>query len=365
MANKTNIEWTDYNWNFLRGCCRVSEGCRNCYAEGIAARFSGPGQPYEGLAVFKDHKARWTGEIGFFEDVLSQPLRWTKPRKVFVNSMSDLFHEKVTDDILDKAFAVMALTPQHTYQILTKRPERMREWFYEKWQPGLEQQIGRFHIPAETVGEDRRCQVSRAVDDLVTEQKLIDFESDDVWTPEGSLKVLNFPWPLPNVHLGVSVEDQKTADERIPILLQTPAALRWLSMEPLLGHVDIHEWLPDEWSGVARLESPYGDPPPINWVVVGGESGPNARPMHPEWVRSIRDQCVAVGVPFFFKQWGEWGDAVKNKVRATIVIEPNGATRPTHNALPSPGSVWMCKVGKHNAGRILDGREWNEMPEGK
>lgn len=316
MANKTNIEWTDYNWNFLRGCCRVSEGCRNCYAEGIAARFSGPGQPYEGLAVFKDHKARWTGEIGFFEDVLSQPLRWTKPRKVFVNSMSDLFHEKVTDDILDKAFAVMALTPQHTYQILTKRPERMREWFIScKWNNPP------FELP--------------------------------------------YKWPLQNVHLGVSVEDQKTADERIPLLLQTPAALRWLSMEPLLGHVDIHEWLPDEWSGVARLESPYGDPPPINWVVVGGESGPNARPMHPEWVRSIRDQCVAVGVPFFFKQWGEWGDAVKNKVRATIVIEPNGATRPTHNALPSPGSVWMCKVGKHNAGRILDGREWNEMPEGK
>jgi protein gp37 len=132
MANKTSIEWTDYNWNFLRGCSRVSEGCRNCYAEGVAARFSGEGRPYEGLAKFVDHKPRWTGEISFHEDILQHPIKWQKPRKIFVNSMSDLFHEKVSDEILDKAFDVMMLANHHIYQILTKRPERMLDYLSKR-----------------------------------------------------------------------------------------------------------------------------------------------------------------------------------------------------------------------------------------
>lgn len=205
MASKTNIEWTatyhedgtvtkGFNWNFLRGCSRVSEGCRNCYAERQAARFAGEGQPYEGLVRSTPGGPKWTGEVVFYEHILLEPLKRKTPTKYFVNSMSDLFHENVTDEMLDKAFAVMALTPQHTYQILTKRPERMRQWFETcKWKnPRIE---------------------------------------------------LPYAWPLTNVWFGVSVEDQKTADERIPLLLETPAAVRWVSAEPLLGPIDIRLYL--------------------------------------------------------------------------------------------------------------------------
>lgn len=281
MANKTSIEWTDFNWNFLRGCSRVSEGCRNCYAEGVAARFSKPGQPYEGLAKFwrreSDAKteARWTGEISFIEDVLMQPLRWKKPRKIFVNSMSDLFHEKVQDEWLDRAFAVMALTPQHTYQILTKRPERMKEYFADSAFPWL---------------------------------RLAD---DDQWSKTPGLSMNVMGWAagyggdvLENVHLGVSVEDQKTADERIPLLLDTPAAVRWISAEPLLGPVNLERYL--FASGPEGEPAPRNEPmlPCLHWVVCGGESGPNARPFDVAWCRSIIKQCKDAGVPVFVKQMG-------------------------------------------------------------
>jgi protein gp37 len=242
MASKTNIEWTDYNWNFLRGCSRVSEGCRNCYAETIAARFSGfdingKQLPYFGLAEMVNGNPRWTGEISFHEDILLQPLRWTRPRKVFVNSMSDLFHEKVTDEMLDKAFRVMFQASQHTFQILTKRPERMLKYVGDRWECGK-----------------------------------------------------GFPWePARNIWLGVSVEDQKTADERIPLLLQTPAAVRWISAEPLLGPIDLnevevpaeHDQLRRPWdiegykfsSLTAQHEDRFHQAPAIiDWVVVGGES---------------------------------------------------------------------------------------------
>ena len=295
MANKTKIEWTDFNWNFLRGCSRVSEGCRNCYAEGIAARFSGYDDkgkelPYFGLAQMVNGKPRWTGEISFHEDVLLQPLRWTKPRKIFVNSTSDLFHEKVTDDILDRAFAVMALTPQHTYQILTKRPERMKKYF------------------------DSRAKEKIEIWPRVIWQLMCGLCSPFCWPdfkddPDSR-------WPLKNVWIGVSVEDQKTADERIPLLLDTPAAVRWISAEPLLGPVDLAAHLTKFVS--SGIEYGHGfnrtdvghTKRLLDWIVVGGESGSNARPMHPDWARSIRDQCQAAGVRFFFKQGSKanWPD---------------------------------------------------------
>ncbi|MEP7076895.1 MAG: phage Gp37/Gp68 family protein [Acidobacteriota bacterium] len=320
MAQATSIEWTNHSWNFLRGCRRVSEGCGSdrgggCYAERQAYRFAGPGGPYEGLVRMTPNGPRWTGELSFHEDILLAPLKRKKPTKYFVNSMSDLFYEKVTDEMLDKAFAVMALCPQHTFQILTKRPERMLEYFNEKWQPAPAQTFGRFSTPAETVGEDRRCQVSRTVSDLAEELALVDFESDDSWTPEGSLKLLQFQWPLPNVWLGVSCEDQKTADERIPILLQTPAAIRWISAEPLLGPIDLTNL------AIIRHEDGFGDVSlnslnghvmgpddmtdmKLNWAVVGGESGPNSRPCDIAWVHSILYQCKQANVPVFVKQLG-------------------------------------------------------------
>lgn len=306
MANKTNIEWTDFNWNFLRGCSRVSEGCRNCYAEKMAARFSDEGQPYHGIAKRRDfvgdQRSNWTGEISFHEDILLTPLRWTKPRKVFVNSMSDLFHEKVKEVWLDKAFAVMALTPHITYQILTKRPQRMLEYLTA---PSV-------RFPTST---EPRPEISYQLGLLtdVTNKKDIGRKS------AAQNRMCNGGWPLPNVWLGVSVEDQKTADERIPLLLQTPASVRWISAEPLLGPVNL-EHRPTGfdvvWSNYLTGRDHIEDGREVvdhdvpvqgnklDWVVVGGESGPRSRPFDVQWCRSIVEQCKAAGVPVFVKQLG-------------------------------------------------------------
>lgn len=308
MANKTSIEWTDFNWNFLRGCSRVSEGCRNCYAEGVAARFSGFSEngkqlPYFGLAEMVNGKPRWTGEISYHEDILLQPLRWTKPRKIFVNSMADLFHEKVTDEMLDKAFAVMALTPWHVYQILTKRPQRMRDYMNDPDTP--------IRIADQMI--EITCGTKWETDMRAWTGLLQDEETNDSAIP------LRVKWPLPNVWAGVSVEDQKTADERIPLLLDTPAAIMWISAEPLLGPIDLHPKASPGYAMLSRFYSPEGfdesgsQPvhdrqekyfPRLDWIVVGGESGPRARPCNVEWVRSIVSQCKAADVPVFVKQLG-------------------------------------------------------------
>jgi protein gp37 len=275
MAGPSDIEWTDATWNPVRGCKKVSPGCKYCYAETFAERFRGvPDHPYE---------------QGFdprlVPDALDAPLHWRKPRTIFVNSMSDLFGDFVPDDYIAAVFGVMAASPRHTFQVLTKRAERLPAWF--DW-----------IVPNE-------CDVlwEHAVDRIAT-----------TGTSELSASILleKYPansawaWPLPNVWLGVSVEDCKYGLPRIEHLRRTPAAVRFLSIEPLLEDL-----------GALDLSG-------IHWVIVGGESGPGARRMHPDWVRSIRGQCVAAGVPFFFKQWG----GVRKKV----------------------------------AGRELDGRTWDEMP---
>jgi protein gp37 len=277
MADKTGIEWTDATWNPIRGCTRVSEGCRNCYAETQAARFSGPGMPYEGLAERTSKGPRWTGKVMFVESALDQPLRWARPRKIFVNSMSDLFHESIPDEWIDRIFAVMALARQHTFQVLTKRPERMRKYLSTpRWH--IWSAKGRTMAPA-------RWQALPAI--------------------MGGDKT-----PVPNVHLGVSVEDQATADQRISVLLATPGAVRFISAEPLLGPVDASYYLRKRlWvegsPGEERTLSPVlGMGKRIDWVIVGGESGPGARvwPSFEDACRSLRDQCAEAGVPFFMKQ---------------------------------------------------------------
>lgn len=279
----TSIEWTDKTWNPVRGCSRVSEGCRNCYAERVAGRFSGPGQPYEGLVTVSSRhpqtgaattgvRPKWTGEVRFVPEHLADPLRWRKPRRVFVNSMSDLFHEKLSDQDIEGVFAVMALAQRHTFQILTKRPERMRDWFSSRTGP-------------------------RAMN--VRGRAFTDHGRDSCTT-----------WPLPNVWLGVSVEDQGTADERIPLLLDTPAAVRFVSYEPALGPVDFRSYLGacncsvecEEGAGMHAGSCP-ATRPRIDWVIAGSESGPGARPAELQWFRDARDQCAAAGVSFFFKQW--------------------------------------------------------------
>jgi len=301
---KTAIEWSDSTWNPIRGCSRVSEGCRNCFAERIAARFSGPGQPYEGLARMGENGPRWTGEVRLIESVLFQPLRWREPRRVFVNSMSDLFHESLRDNQIDWVFAVMQASPWHTFQVLTKRPERMRAYI-----AGAEERMA--NTGEELAGAMGWCHAHE-----------------------------HRAWPLDNIWLGVSVENQDTADERIPPLMRTPAAVRFVSCEPLLAPIDLDDWLyePTHCRACGHHKAYYDTNPKnlpviyeclmgvgitgepgaprcmachsleidelngLRWVIVGSESGPDARSMEEEWARSIKNQCALASVPFFFKQ---------------------------------------------------------------
>ena len=318
MSSK--IEWTDDSWNPVRArrkdtgktgthCERVSDGCKHCYA----ARHNGRMLPNGGTGLDYTRPAREKVDIYLDEKMLTQPMRWRKPRMVFVCSLTDLFGEFVPFDLIDRVFAAMALCPQHTFQVLTKRPERMAEY-----------------LRAHDTGR-RWC--------LAAEKFGGDFASTEAahWSRNG----------MGGVWLGTSIEDQATADERILHLLRCPAAVRFLSCEPLLGAVGLHMSDSDEdglWRHQAMPVAVENQRP--DWVIVGGESGPGARPMHPYWPRSIRDQCVAAGVPFFFNQWGEYGPDQVKKVSFTPV--KTGET--------------MFRVGKKAAGRLLDGREWNEMP---
>jgi protein gp37 len=352
MSDNSAIEWTEATWNPVRGCSIASPGCHNCYAAVVAARFSGPGQPYEDLGYFDDKgRAHWTGVSREVPEKLGQPLRWRRPRTIFVNSTSDVFHESISDAFIRKVFAVMSLGGQHTYQVLTKRAERMARWFDD---------------PANSLSS---CQAELVASNFPTPHLVRDIRNLANINGSG-----DHSWPLPTVWLGVSVEDQKRADERIPHLLATPAAVRFLSVEPLLGPVDLKPRPrrdmclrcgggPDD-----RHEDHVYQTHGLDWVIVGGESGPGARPMHPAWVRSIRDQCVAAGVPFFFKQWGSWAptlvadeSARKNDVRYGEFHDRHASSW-VESCLCEEGTEPLYHIGKKAAGRLLDGRTWDEMP---
>lgn len=323
----TKIEWTEETWNPVTGCTKVSSGCKNCYAERLFPR------PYPG---------RKFTDVRFHPERLEQPLRWRKPRRVFVNSMSDLFHEAVTVAQLDRVFGVMANAPQHTFQVLTKRPERMRAYFSTF---------------------DQEDAIARAEDVCHATSLLLGH-----WGEENTRRMERIPKGLPNVWLGVSVEDQETADTRIPLLRVTPAAVRFLSVEPLLGPVDLAHHLMCQCGG-GEFVAPETHTPlcpfrlRIHWVIVGGESGPKARPMHPHWPQEICGQCVAAGVPFLFKQWGEWLsiDAMNpGQLDALDLDHLHDRDRVDVETHPY---VTHCRVGKKAAGRELDGRTWDEYPE--
>ncbi len=256
----TNIEWCDKVWNPTRGCSRVSQGCVNCYAETLAGRYSAygakPDSPFAGFVTKVNGHASWTGKVELVESMLDAPLRWKKPCRIFVNSMSDLFHEALPDEAIDRVFAVMVLCPQHTFQILTKRPERMLKWF----------------------SGDRFEGVMTAMRHM-------------------GIDVAALRWPLPNIWLGVSVEDQATADERIPLLLQTPAPIRFVSYEPALSVIDFRNFLCHTSDYATHKRE-------LDWVIVGGESGPGARPFDIEWASEAIRQCQSAGVAVFVKQIG-------------------------------------------------------------
>jgi protein gp37 len=263
-----------------------------CYAEKIAGRFSGPGLPYEGLATRGKNGARWTGVVRLVPEALAAPLRWRAPQRIFVNSMSDLFHEELSDEHIAAVFGVMAACPQHTFQILTKRAERMRRWF--GW-------MDRFAKSANGRGTTHTAACLALAQPLCAHREL----------RRDTTAIMSRPWPLPNVMLGVSVEDQQRADERIPHLFATPAAVRFLSCEPLLGSVDLRRHLEAQ---VHEFQCPpdYG----LKWLIAGAESGVGARPMNLDWIRSLRDECVEAGIAFFFKQ-----DAVRGRKVSLPVLD--------------------------------------------
>jgi protein gp37 len=251
----TKIQWTDQVWNPVTGCTKISAGCKHCYAETIANRRL----PHGG---FTD---RPFTEVRCHTDRLDAPLHWKKPRRVFVNSMSDLFHESVSVGFTDQVFAVMALARRHTFQVLTKRVGSMLDYM-------------------RNAGTRKRIAIAQ-----------------EKFAPHAGIGPSDIPWPLPNVWLGVSVENQKTADERIPLLIQTPAAVRFLSCEPLLGPIDLTMALEAFHGHDAMLNR---NPSPIQWIIAGGESGPHARPCDVAWIRAIVQQCRAAGAPCFVKQLG-------------------------------------------------------------
>jgi protein gp37 len=359
MTGKSKIQWTDATWNPLAGCSIVSPGCTNCYAMRQAARIErmGGADHYVGLTEMVKGKPVWTGRVALAsEKTLLAPLRWKKPRKIFVNSMSDLFHESVPDEWIDKIFAVMALAPQHTFQVLTKRSKRMRGYMCA----------------------DRRSRILDAAIDVVRIEEGARAFKDvrELNKPREFPRADTSRWPLPNVWLGVTAEDQTRADERIPDLLATPAAVRFVSCEPMLGAVAFHN-LPlgrsahvNAMTGeTLTFDGDYdAEGPRLDWVICGGESGPGARPMHPDWARSLRDQCRAAGTPFFFKQWGEWepreewAPHTREHMRA---IKIDGSSVPDDVAPQDVGGHRLARVGKLHAGRLLDGREHNDFPEGK
>lgn len=410
----TLIEWTDESLNPIRAdalkkmpdgsykrvtgwhCTKPSEGCRNCYAE-MMNGWRGTGLPYKpSLAVIcvdgpprTENMEPGKAYVYLHEKTLLKPLGWRKPKKIFVCDMNDLFLDGHPDIWIDRIFAVMALCPQHTFQVLTKRPKRMRAYL-----------------------EGNFC-----YEHIYDAMDLVGGRSDLGRFPFRTAFPNGMPWPLPNVWLGVSAEDQKTADLRIPHLLDTPAIIRFVSYEPALGPVDFKRLVnayfkaPEDGAELIPMNRPratdapaagyinalsgqvwgrieYNEKfgftgtvfPALDWVICGGESGTNARPMHPDWARSARDQCAAAGVKFFFKQWGKWlpgenwgpekaGDPwplakwQDGETGQHSAARDNGGPGWMHFGTVGEPGAFALGVGKKAAGRLLDGHTHDEYPD--
>lgn len=312
MADNTLIEWADATVNAVNGCSVVSPGCTNCYAMRLAGTRMQRHPSRAGLTQHSKAGPVWTGEVRLNEKALLQPLRWKRPRRIFWNAHGDLFHPAVPDEWIDRVFAVCALTPQHTHQILTKRPERMREYLAER----------------NGMGNAKLCRAINAI-------------PREFGNRHGALSL-----PLLNVWLGVSVEDQQRADDRREAFASTPAAIKFVSYEPALSMVD--------WTGWEFVDQ----------IIGGGESGPRARPPHPDWFRATRDFCAANDIAYFHKQWGEWAPiehvADPGGLECADLM-PDGMRVVHSNSL----TTRMVRVGKKAAGRLLDGVEHNAMPEAR
>jgi protein gp37 len=309
-VGETEISWTHRpgtvgrSWNPVQGCRRISPGCEHCYAERMASRFAESGWSH-GLINLRTR--RWSGNARVATHKITEPLHWRKPATVFVNSMSDLFYEGFSFEEIAAVFGVMAATPQHTYQVLTKRAARMREWF--EW-------IASMHFPVPgkpfDTGNHARQMIQREAMRATREI-----------AGDGFPVITDWSWPLPNVWIGVSVEDQQRADERIPELVRTPAAVRFLSCEPLLEQVTLP---------IVHVFGNAPRPPGIDWVICGCESGPGARPCEVAWLRVLRNQCKGADVPFFLKQ---------ARHRAECIPAPDDADPSTVTTLTESGQRWI------------------------
>lgn len=311
MGENTQISWTDATWPVARGCDKISPGCKFCWAIKDAHRMRLNPNPkiaahFQGLTQIEGGKPNWSGVSRIDESIIHWPLKWRKAKRIFVASSGDLFHEALSDDDIDVVFAVMAVCPRHIFQVLTKRAERAAQYLLErrpkKWdEHGLQRTMPGY-----------ACRKLR---------------QHFYGGPYQNYNWVDGQWPLPNVQVGFSAETQPYFDARWEHMKKIAAAgwMTWLSYEPALGPLDIRQALTEG----------------LSWCVCGGESAAGARPMHPDWARGVRDQCVEAGTPFHFKQWGQWAPGILDI---------------------GDSAAGMRSVGKKKSGRVLDGRTWDEMP---
>jgi len=380
MARGTGVEYLTATWNpIAMRCTPVSAGCDHCWHQVMAKRFAG-------MSQFSDEvRAAYAGEGPpvLVERRLEQPLHWTGHQIIGVQFMGDSFHPDVPEEFIWKTFAVMALTPWHTYVVLTKRADRMFEvltgrGFHGDMWAERDGMVERNVVPPRLLERlDLKRHSQRVPHDMeTTVDMLLEYQPE----PE---------WPLPNVIVGVTAENQQTADERIPVLLQTPAAVRFVSCEPLLGPINLtsipaatwgEEFGGPDYRGItlSALDGGRSTDTPwhLNWVIVGGETGPGARPMHPNWVRSLRDQCQASGTAVWFKSWGAWRPLKGSGARAPTPVGfwAQHADPYANNLYTAPDGQsfiegvcshgeHMARVGPKRADNILDGRTWEQLPE--
>lgn len=349
----TPIEWTDETWNVINGCSVVSPGCTNCYAMRLAGTRFRNHPSREGLTIDSKAGPVWNGEVRLIEHLIDQPLRWTRPRRIFVCAHGDLFFEGVACSWVERVLGVAIAAHHlrgHTFQILSKRSDRMREMLNH---PSFWEAVNAY-----------------AADAVMSRVDPLDRRSDDA---RATLDDYGPDNPPPGLWLGVSVEDQTRANQRIPDLLATPAAVRWISAEPLLAPLSVVEWL-SSWCplcakpllGGAHFSGRHcgtchSETARIDWGVVGGESGPGSRPMHPAWVRQLRDQFAAAGVPFLFKQWGDYLPDDDNTDADGFAWQAGSADPRTYRW---PDGLESIRIGKRQAGRSLDRRFHDEFPGG-
>lgn len=369
--------WWDRNWPVLEGCAPCSPACDNCFAAEYAHRFGGSLPYLRGLTT-KDGK--WNGTVIMRQDQLELPLKTKKPTVWFVAERSDLFHPAVPFEFIASVFGAISHARHHNFMVLTKRPERMAEFFV--W------------LSSETTHKEAWVATVNHAEFICGEKKGARGSEND---PAECLAISAFydrsiiakgghphgshydQWPLPNLWLGVTAENQEQAEKRIPLLLQTPSAHRFVSVEPMLGAIDLSQHLNLHWRSTAGidLDAPQFEPR-LNWIICGGESGRNARPTHPDWVRSLRDQCHAAGVPFFFKQWGEWAGGKFDRRKGKMICNPSSVGEEigrifwTNKSFPKV-KLWgesdhywthaSTLVGKKAASRLLDGKEHLDFPE--